>query len=280
MSDLSRFLLAVPRSDHEPAALGQLAAGLGQSDSVLLGYARLLALFGAVDLHEASGDARIRARSHIAHYWLNSMAAHASAGLPLIPDWETRGMQQPDGVPSAAWLLHALESHRSQILPDAQPTRVQRVAQVLIRRDNPHTGQPELLMQHDPGSGNWQLIGGRWRESDGADLLRTAAREADEELASSQLRYGADYKLVLVLPDLRLPLTVSPTFGALTQYHFWVYHMIDLQRDIVLGPDDRWVSVALLLGGAGSSVRNDLLWHIDEHLPGVMDRSGMNDRTR
>ena len=156
-----------------------------------------------------------------------------------------------------------------------QPSRQEKVAQVLIKRTNQQTGQAELLLQFDRNANQYQFIGGRWRESDGP-VINTMVREIEEELEGNDLIHGKTYKLGTVADDLVPNLVLSPTFGALTEYHFWIYHMQDLAMPLALQADDRWVPVEQILSGAvtiedGQTYpfqNNDIFLRIHEAIPG------------
>jgi hypothetical protein len=76
----------------------------------------------------------------------------------------------------------------------------------------------------------------------------TMVREIEEELAD-ELKLADDYQLIMVIDDLSPSPTLSPTFGALTEYHFWVFHMRGLQQELNLQEYDAWVSLEEVLSG-------------------------------
>ncbi|PJF37804.1 MAG: hypothetical protein CUN55_20215, partial [Phototrophicales bacterium] len=87
------------------------------------------------------------------------------------------------------------------------------------------------------------LIGGRWRESDGPNLELTLVREIEEELAASKLIYPEDYQIKLLAEGIEIEQVLSPTFGALTNYQFWIYHVHSIKRPLQLTEKDIWVSI-------------------------------------
>ncbi|MCA9914032.1 MAG: hypothetical protein KC496_11810, partial [Anaerolineae bacterium] len=165
-------------------------------------------------------------------------------------DWRSRGVY-PDGtqnpLQNAATLLHAMETRRSILLPEAQAVRDEQVAQVLIKRMNPHTGVGELLFQFDSNARQYQLIGGRRKDSD-PDLRFTMIREIEEELADD-LQHEVHYQLECIITGLQLPPIISPTFGALTSYRFEIFHMTEVHQTLTLQPEDVWVPISQVLEG-------------------------------
>lgn len=243
---LVRFLRSIPRSDQPPAALAELAGDA--TPELLHGCALLLHMLGVVTLRPSAdaGRVQVQAASQTAHYTLHSLAALMEAGVPAVPDWKTRGVEGGGALDTGARFLYALEGRRLAATENPPPVRQVKAAAVLIKRDTP---RPELLFQFDHNAGQYQLIGGRWSEQDGDDLLQTMVREIEEELPRSPLAHGRDYTLQLITDELRLGPVLSPTFGALTGYHFAIYHMNGLQQELRLGPDDCWAAVDDVLAG-------------------------------
>lgn len=246
---IAYFLRQIPRSDAYAIAIREMveAGEIGTCD----GIARVLKLLGCVD-YEASSQ-RIRASSQTAFYALRSLAFYVEAEQSLIGDWERRGVQTGlEGVlQNGASFLYALEHRRIAISQDVEPSRHEQVAQVLITRHG-ETGSLEFLMQYDENAGQYQFIGGRMKDTD-ADMLATLTREIAEEISPS-MQLGRDYDLSLVLDKVTLPVSLSPTFGALTSYTFTIYHMQGLRLSLQVGGADRWVGIAEIERGiVGSS---------------------------
>jgi len=272
---ICHFLLHIPRSDSEPLALTRLTPkNMPEASEMLIGCAWMLRLWGMVEFDPDKQT--IRARSQTAKYALNSLAASLQADLSLIENWKTRGVE-PHPFHNGASFLYAIEQRRLAASIPATPSRRERVAQVLICRRRPHQEQ-ELLFQYDPRASQYQLIGGRWslRDGDSTDLQRTIIREIEEELPANTLVYGQDYKLALITPNLTPPPSLSPTFGALTEYHFHIYYLYNLSRPLILGSDDCWVPVSQIRDGGvlneqGERVafdRADLYEAIEAAIPG------------
>jgi len=233
---LSAFLRAIPPSNQPARPL----ADFGQDQAWMQGVIDSLSLLGLLDYDRQA--ATLRASSQTALYTLLSLAHYAELGQPIVADWKQRGLHT-ELLHNGASFLHALEARRLSLHPQAQPTRQQRVAQVIIKRRNPHTGQAELLFQRDENARRDQLIGGRMSKRDHDDPLETLIREIEEELPHLGLRYGQDYHLRLLIAGYSPSPSLSPTFGAYTAYTFWVYHLVGLRRPLELGPQDRWLSL-------------------------------------
>lgn len=280
---LTTFLRRMPQSNQPPRSLPEImdVKLTAEHQQQLLGVTHLLEAFGILKRHEQGDETRFQARSQAAKYALNSLAEYIDQGLPIVGDWETRGTQALDAanlLATGAHFVLALESRRARLLDEPTPTRYERVAQVLIKRHHPQTGADELLFQYDARAAQYQLIGGRWREADG-DIHHTLVREIEEELPASNLRFDHDYQLDPVITDLIIGPVLSPTFGALTSYRFWIYHMHGLRAELKLQADDCWVPVADVRAGVvrqsdGTSIpfqNHDLYQAMDRALPGGLD---------
>ncbi len=268
-TDIVHFLRQIPQSNQDAIPIHHLMTQrLSAVDSAgLYGYARLLHTLGMVDFDPETG--MIRARSQTAKYALNSLAAYVEKDLRIIEDWKTRGIGD-NILYNGASFLHALELRRLTHEPNAIPSRREKVAQVLIKRNHPHTGEPELFFQYDENARRYQLIGGRWTPQDGDDLLQTIIREIEEELPDTPLVYARDYALNLLVADFSPPAALSPTFGALTEYHFHIYHMTNLTTPLTLREGDKWVPVyqvrqGVIIGEDGMD------YHLDTDIYAAMD---------
>lgn len=275
-TQLARFLQGIPQSNQDARTIAELAGANSSAEIIaaLQGCAYLLHTLGVVDFNPATGY--IRARSQTAKYALNSIAAYVEADIRIVEDWKTRGADDTEFLRNGASFLRALETRRLLIQPQPEPSRRERVAQVLIKRNHPVTQEPELFFQYDQNAGQYQLVGGRWTPNDGDDMLTTMVREIEEEIPANQLVHTQDYQLHLLIEDLTPPITISPTFGALTEYHFYIYHLAELEQDLVLQAGDRWVAVQQVKNGAvihedGHTVpfnSLDIYTAIDAHLDG------------
>lgn len=249
---LAHFLRSIPQSNQDPCTLGNIAnTALSESDhSYIFGYLQSLRAFGIIQIHEngTAHGTKIQATSQTAKYALMSIADYVERDETIITDWKTRGVQDSP-LANGATFLHALENERVRRFAPTTPSRYVKVAQGLIKRVNSDTGNHELLMQFDKNANQYQLIGGRWSEADGEDLKVTMIREIEEELPRNHLPYATAYQLRLLIDDLAVEGTISATFGALTHYSFWVYHMYALTQPLELMPEDLWVPIQQIHAG-------------------------------
>ncbi len=236
---LAAWLRAIPQSRHEPLPPRELPHG----ELVGLGLPILLETWGAVELT----DAGIRAASQPAYYFLHSLAAWLEAPGHVIEDWsEAHGARPGEGLQHGASLVFLLEQERLRRYPDAPAIRFTNVAETLIVKP----GDPSMfLVQWDERAGQYQVIGGRQKEDRGwrEPIERTAIRELEEELCYQVSYEAGDFRLDY-LADFEGGKRLSPSFGALTAYHFTFFHTRDLPP-IDLCPLNRWVTRAELLAG-------------------------------
>ncbi len=252
---IAQFLRDIPQSNQPVLSIKEICSA-SQDDldyATLLGYARLLETIGVlhVELHSPLAESRLQASSQTAKYALLSLADFVSRNESIIADWKTRGIQD-DIFANGASFLRALEQERLNRFEDTQASRFVKVAQVLIKRINPDTGQHELLFQFDHNAKQYQLIGGRWSEKDGDDMRVTMVREIIEELPLNDLQYPDSFQLESLIKDMEINGTISTTFGALTNYRFWVYHLTGLQEPLRLQTGDYWVPIEMVLNGVVS----------------------------
>ena len=236
---LARWLRAIPQSRYESRPLQDLPGG----EAFGRGLAALLATWGAVDLSPQG----VRAASQPAYYFLHSLAAWAESGEAIVGDWsEVEGVRPDAVVQHGSSLVFLLEQERLRRQPDAPAIRRTDVAEALVVRP----GQPpQFLVQWDARAGQYQVLGGRrkddhdWQEP----IEQTAIRELEEEL-HEQVSYAAGDFTLSFLASFEGNKRVSPSFGALTAYHFTFYQALNLPP-IELGADDRWVTRDEMLAG-------------------------------
>jgi 8-oxo-dGTP pyrophosphatase MutT (NUDIX family) len=232
---LARWLRAIPQSRHAPS----LAQDLPYYQEAGAGLVTLLAAWGSIEL----SDAGIRASSQPAWYFLHSLAAWLETEAPVITDWsEQKGVQSQATFQHGTSLVYALEQARAQRFAQAPAIRFTAVAQILIIRPG---SPPRFLVQWDARAGQFQLIGGR--QKDDEPIGQTAIRELEEELQQQVKHAAGDFSLHLLAP-VAGSRHLSPSFGALTEYHFTFFHASGLP-ELILGPDDRWLTRAELLAG-------------------------------
>lgn len=249
-SDIAKFLRNIPQSNQDKKSIKNICTWEANplDRAALLGVVKMLQIFGVVCIESdvSPSDCLIQASSQTAKYTLMSLSDYIECNQPIINDWHTRGLK--DNIfDNGATFLHALEQLRYSQIEDATPSRYVKVAQVLIKRINPVTQEHELLFQFDKNANQYQLIGGRWSEKDGDNLQTTMIREIEEELPRNHLPYPQAYQLENIIENLTIDGTISPTFGALTQYTFSIYHMQGLKQPLKLLPEDQWIPITMIL---------------------------------
>lgn len=238
------FLRRIPQSNQDAVPIESITSN-GDHDA-LFGYSLMLKTIGLVQVTDGT---YIKASSQTAKYTLESLASYVENDIRWVDDWKTRGVHRQEGdlLQNGATLLYELEQRRLNLLDKPEPSRREKVVQVLIKRNNPQINESEFLMQYDSNANQYQFIGGRVSPND--DTLEIAIiREIDEEIFNT-LYFPKDYQLSLLLPGMVVEATISPTFGALTEYHFTVYHMTHLKQDIKLQKYDAWVPISEVLSG-------------------------------
>jgi len=256
---LARWLRAIPQSRYEPHPLQDLPGG----NVIGRGLAALLATWGAVELSEQG----IRATSQPAYYFLHSLAAWTEAEGHVIDDWsEVHGARSGEGLQHGTSLVFLLEQERLRRFPDASAIRKTAVAETLVVKSGT---PPQFLVQWDARAGQYQVLGGRQKETqDWREPIRqTAIRELEEELDYQVSSEVGDFTLAF-LTEFEGSKCLSPSFGALTVYHFTFFQALNLPP-IRLGPNDRWVTRAELLAGRtsdGRAVRGSHIPPLEEKL--------------
>lgn len=253
---LASWLRAIPQSRYEPIPLHELPGG----DAVGRGLAALLEVWGAVELSERG----IRAVSQPAYYFLHSLAAWAETPGAVITDWsEDFGVNTHEGLRHGSSLVYWLEAERLSRNPDAAPIRFTPVAQALIIQSGE---PPRFLGQWDAQAGSYQLIGGRQRKNQAwiEPIRDTIIREVEEEL-DYQISFAAGDFSVEQLAQFQQQPCISPTFGALTAYHFTFFRVTGLVS-LQLTSSDRWLTRHELLSGHttdGKPVRGDHILRLE-----------------
>ena len=244
---LAQALAHVPthRQAHQTAqamseALTKATPGLGPNEARAAVWVMLdvLGAFGA--LHR-QGDA-VRASDQVSSYLIRSLMWYAQRSLAFVDEATGEG-----ALPGHGLLRHMelRRVHLSQLRGiAAEPTREQDAALVLFRRMV--RGKPCLLFQWDERARQYQLIGGRIEPNETPHAA--AIRECCEEVGEHQpvpWQHGQDFTLTSVLPnDAAIESTaISPTYGALTRYRFYVFHAVVLATRMTLGKADRWIPI-------------------------------------
>ncbi|MFC2146699.1 hypothetical protein ACFLRT_04990, partial [Acidobacteriota bacterium] len=235
-----------------------------------------LRVFNAVSviIDSENSKIKIKAKAESAIYFIKSLATYIRKELIFVSNWDDRLGIGESVVPSlvlrsGAHLVYQMEHQRVIKLNDCTPIRVVKVSQAIIKAKIRGHSKPVYLVQYDDKALQFQLIGGR-RKSTENDALSVMIREIDEELTKNHLVFQKDYELKELVPDLKY-CELSRTFGAYTEYHFTIYQMFIKRSQIILGPNDRWVTLEEMLSGmdkTGISVALRYGKKLDEILSG------------
>lgn len=275
------ILESIPRSDGEAKPLRSLCPGYVDNAAcescmhTLLAFLNVFAAVTIITGGKGSGI-RIKAKTQAAIYFLKSLAAYIRNGLTVVSNWGERAGAGESALPSlvlrsGTHLVYQMEYNRVVNLNDQTPIRKEEVSQAIIkaRIRGRSRSQPVYLFQYDERSQHFQLVGGRKKFND-QNALETMKREIDEELTPNRLEYKKDYELKELKPDLR-NCNLSYTFGAYTEYRFTIYQLFLKRPQLILGPNDRWITLQEIFDGkekTGIRVSGDYLKELDEQLPG------------
>jgi len=231
---------------------GTRTPGRRTIDSVCLALA-ILGVCDAVDIvrDPAGKEARVRARSEEAWYFLKSLAQFIRKGLTLGVGWTWSRLEvAPLFVGSSISgreLVRAMEQRRTERCDDGTPLRRVSVSQAIIKAKIRGKREPRYLMQYDVPASQFQFIGGRRKVSD-SDARHAMIRELEEELHENRLSCPKDYELRELASGVK-ETAISPTFGVLTLYDFAIFHAVFRCQQLKLGPDDKWVMLSELKAG-------------------------------
>jgi len=237
----------------------------------------LLQVFDALIIQHVGNtqELKVKARSQTALYFLRSLAIYVRKHLALVSNWEREGvgtdLSLAHALSSGARFVYLMEHKRTVTYGDTSPIRKEIVAQAVIKARIRGKSEPVYLVQYDTHARRFQLIGGRKRLTD-PDIDAVMQRELEEELAQNHLN-PKDYELRKLASDLQL-IEISPTYGAYSEYNFTIYQAFIKRRQLVLGPNDRWVTLAELLAGTTkdrqriSGNGTNYIAELDKRLPG------------
>lgn len=245
--------------------------------SCILGMLTILSVFDAVTMISAStdGEARVKARSQTASYFLRSLATYIRHGLPIVSNWQREGVGTESPIrplASGAQFVYFMEHKRTVELEDESPIRQEFIAKAVIKARIRGRRNPVYLVQYDNKAQQYQIIGGRKRSTD-ANMQTVMRREIEEELRQNHLVYPRDYELQELASDSKFS-HISPTYGAYTEYRITTYQMLIRRPQLILGPHDKWVTQSELLAGATKDrerIFEPYLRELDEQLPSGLE---------
>ena len=244
---LARALAIVPthRQVHQTTQmlserLARTTHDLGPSEAHAV-VRVMLDMLGAFDALNWQDDA-VRANDQVSAYLIRSLTWYTQHRVKFVDEVAGECTLPKLDLLRRMELRRVHMSHTLGI--PAEPTREQDAALVLFARVV--RGKLYLLFQWDTRAQQYQLIGGRIEP--GETPHTAAVRECGEELGDYQLvpwRYGQDFTLSPILPrDVAIESTsLSPTYGALTRYRFFIFHASVVAKHMTLGHGDRWIPV-------------------------------------
>ena len=130
---VASVLESIPRSDRDAIPLRRLCPSGVKEDPLCEGCVAavltMLEVFDSITVvrSEPDGEARVKAKSQTALYFLRSLAAYVRGGLTLVSNWEREGVGQGISVAqvlaSGARLVYLMEHRRTVEHGDLSPVR-------------------------------------------------------------------------------------------------------------------------------------------------------------
>lgn len=236
-----------PQSVHDIAALAAQKTGMSTDTSLCSANSTMvfLELFGVLDEY----DSAYKIKSQIPEYFIKSICWFMAENQHIFSNWDRAGVAREvsasDLSDKAPYFLKSLEISRLRLAElhniDAGHSRHQAASVMLIKAVR--AGKMYFLHQWDEKAQHFQLIGGKVRLN---ELHSEAARrELQEEISQHNLIEQRDYEMS-PLGNPQVPvkcLEVSRTYGALTEYEFWLYAVRFKLKKLKLSHYDRWISI-------------------------------------
>lgn len=223
--------------------LKAVLAGLSPDDAYARGALDVLALLGLVTV----GDGPARPAGEVSAMALDVLRAHLADGLAAGFAWDDLDAPPPRGVD----ILRALEEARLKKLAHPTPARVVAAAQSIFKT---RRGAADLyLMQFDRHGGRYQPVGGK-RDPGETDLAAALRREIYEELGLASIP-GPDRLRLTPVGQGWHELTLSATYGVLTDYTFAFFLAEDVGFPIPSDEQTRWLTRAEIAAGRAADGR-------------------------
>lgn len=279
--DLIRDVLnSIPSHNESPKPLEDICSTVSskseQSKDIVFGVtAATLAFLDTFGVLSCENN-NFRFIGQIPHYFRHSLCWYIKNNQKLFSNWNRSGTSREIKITnllnSAPYFLKMIEEQRLRISENnglnPESSRSQPAAILLIKASCKNSIY--FLHQWDRQAQQYQIIGGRQRLNE--INFDTAKRELEEELTEHELVYKRDYELELLNESPIKWLEVSPTYGALTQYEFYLYSVKLYLRDLKLSTIDRWISLDEMKKGitlAGKKIRNPELHALfNQKIPG------------
>jgi 8-oxo-dGTP pyrophosphatase MutT (NUDIX family) len=275
---MASIIEAIPADDESPRTVDEICLRLGldpgESRRPLNAIFALLKPLEVLDISQnTDGADLVKASTRHSLLFLHSYAAYLRERKSILADWDRSG--NPDGpyfareTLSGPEFLYLIERQRSAGQREVIPLREASVAQVIIKAHVRGLKGDCYLMQFDSAARQFQLIGGHRRSTDPDDQT-TAIRELEEELSKNQFVIRSRDQLRQIgTSDMVL---MSRAFGVNTEYHFSFFQLTTPQRQLELGPADRWVTHEEIKAGVtreGTLIAVDAINSLDAELPGA-----------
>lgn len=279
--DIAAILDSIPNSTSGAISLSDLSRNIEGTEDWLDGCSTtliaILKAFDAITVVYESGSNRpmVKASSRSAYYFIKSLSAYLHEGHTIISNWERPGINtgpySAHEVLSGPQFLYFMEQRRTTDKKNAHPIRKTTVVKAIIKARIRGMSQPVYLVQFDPFSHQYQLIGGHKRPTD-IDVETALRREIEEELSQNAIRFAPNYE-VRHLAKISTK-EVSLTYGVYTEYDLH-YSQITFKEDqLVLEPNDRWVTLKELMAGKAKNnigINESAITELNKSLPGGLD---------
>jgi 8-oxo-dGTP pyrophosphatase MutT (NUDIX family) len=218
-----------------------------------------LLLLDLFDARRTMGAARtpVKTATEMQTYLKRSLSWYLRSGNAITSDWSRPGtsgdLEASVLLHNAPYFLKALEEKRLRIgetlALDVGWSRLQKVSICLIKKRV--KSKIFILHQWDETARRFQMIGGKFEK--GETPVKAAVRELKEEITRHALVEGRHFELLdLTATGPLVSCGVSPTYGALTRYETYVFHVAFQMPDLKLSKIDRWIPIGDIRKGRTS----------------------------
>lgn len=235
----------------------------------ILGVLILLQTLGVIKISiSKDGENRFKATSHIASYFLKSLACYIRNDFKIVSNWDGRGVgRNPKALNSGARLLFLMDERRVFTLKDPTPSRQIAVSIAIINKASTTQAQPIYLVHRDSLADKYQFISRR-KTSPDLDDETVMIQGFEQKLQSANLVYPDDYEIKKIASDI-IYYDLSNTYGAYTEYNFTVFHATIHKTNFDIGPNHKWLTYEELRSNRNKTDRITFGWldQLEKHLP-------------
>lgn len=282
---LAKLLEAIPQWDDGPITIPEWLKRAGVDENaysecseIIIPLLETFDVISIFELVDAQGF-KFKTRSELSSYFIRSLALYIREDGKILLNWErsgvTEGPYSISDILSGPQFLYAMESRRiSKNNDDAPVVRKSMIVKAIIKARVRSFREPVFLVQFDEKTRKYQLIGGHMRRTDD-NIENAMKRELEEELEKGNFIKGSNYKLRFL--DKVSKNEISLTCGAYTEYVINYFQPLFENKQIILGPNERWVTFSELLAGKtknGIGINELAIPTINSNLPGGL--SGLN----